>query len=179
MTEYYNFKVSESEISYDPYWYDKSNILLYFFLAIIILALGITMSVATIFKPGIFIALPLSCILFVKSTYRLFIKNKTQLIFDKQNDALYAVNPLGKRKLATLSTILQLIAISGNTNYCYILTKIKNGRTKNIPITTSIIDKNQSNPEVRFLEMEMIPKITAFLNLNTTSLPRFKDNLQE
>jgi len=178
MTEYYNFKVSEFEISYDPYWYEKSNILLYFLLAIIILALGITMP-AAVFKPGVFIALPLSCILFVKSTYRVLVKNKTRLIFDKQNDALYAVNPLGKRKLLALSTIIELISISENTNYCYVLTKIKNGRIKNIPITTSIIDKNQNNPEVRFLEMEMIPIITAFLNISTMSSPCFKDDLQE
>jgi MFS superfamily sulfate permease-like transporter len=179
MTEYYNFKVSEFEISYEPYWYDKSNILLYSFLGIIILALGIIISVTTIFKAGIFIAVPLSCILFCNSTYRLLVKNKTQLIFDKQNDALYAITPLGKRKLVSLSTIINLTAISGSTTYCYVITKIKKGRIKNIPITTLIIDKDQNNPEIRFLEIEMIPQITAFLNINTASYSDFKDDLQK
>ena len=179
MTEYYNFKVSEFEISYDPYWYDKSNILLYSFLAILILVLGITISALAIFKPAIFIAVPLSCFLVGSSTYRLLVKNKTQHVFDKKNDALYAITPLGKRKLITLSTIIDLIPISGNSNYRYVLTKIKKGRTKNIPITTLIIDKDQNNPEVRFLEMEIIPQITAFLNIDRTASPSLKEDLQE
>ena len=179
MTEYYNFKVSEFEISYEPYWYDKSNILLHFFLGIIILMVGITISVEAIFRPGVFLAVPLSCILCCNSTYKLLVKNKTQLIFDKQNDVLYALTPLSKRKLTALSNINDLIAISGSNTYCYVVTNRKKGRIKKIPITTLLIDKNQSNPEVRFLEMEMIPRIAAFLNINTAPSPYFKDDLQE
>jgi hypothetical protein len=168
MDEYYNFKVSEHEISFEPYWYHKSNILIHFSLGIIILGAAVILFTTGIFKKGLLIGVFVSALLFLNGLYRSRIKNKTTLIFDKKDDALYKITPTGKKKLLALHKIYCITAISENRYYYYTVIHKKKSSVKRIPITPFIQSKNQSNPEIRFLEMEIIPQIELFLNFGRT-----------
>ncbi|MCP2028817.1 hypothetical protein L1276_003988 [Flavobacterium sp. HSC-32F16] len=170
MQHYYNFTASENQISFDPYWYDKSNLFLNFFLGIIILVLGIAASHINDFKIGFLLSILVSAILFLNGIYRWKIKNKTIFLFDKTDDAFYKITPLGKKKIINLSNITGIISKSGSWNFNYILTAQNKTSIKKLYLTNDIKNENQSNPEIRFLEMEIIPKLESFFNLNNEAI---------
>ncbi|MFD2941316.1 hypothetical protein [Flavobacterium notoginsengisoli] len=167
MQHYYNFTASETQISYDPYWYEQSNIILNATIGIFILVLGFSFSD---FKEGIFISLILSVSIIFNTYYISNIKNKTRFIFDKTEDAFYKTTPFGKKKIIKLSNATDISTKSGSNSFTYILHFKKNTIIRTIRLTASIKNKNQSNPEVRFLEMEIIPQLESFLNLNKKKL---------
>ncbi|WPO76876.1 hypothetical protein [Flavobacterium sp. KACC 22761] len=166
MLAYYNTQILENEISYQPYWYEKSNFIIDLVLAVSIIIIGGIVSNTTTFKNGLIIALLVSTYFFLTGFYKLLIQNKTTLIFDKTNDALYKITPLRKTKIGSLSKAIDITSKAGSAYYSYFLNiKIKN-KTKKIRLTTKIKNKKQNNPEVRFLEIRLIPELELFLNLN-------------
>lgn len=166
MQDYYNFTVSEGQISFDPYWYDKSNLFLNLILGTIILAAGIFTSHLDNHKSVLILSILLSAAIFLNGIYRWKIKNKTTFVFDRTNNALYKITFLGKKKITALSSITGITSKSGLWYFNYILIAENKTSTQKIYLTNDIKNENQSNPEIRFLEMEIIPKIEYFLNLN-------------
>lgn len=163
MNEYYNFEISEHEISYEPYWYDKSKIVLFFILGTVVLIVASILYQLNIFEESLLIGSFLSIILFGTGIYRWFIKNKTILVFNKIENNLYQINPLRKKRLIELHNAQSITTVSKHFNYYYTLSK-KNS-SKKIVISPAISHKKKNNPEIRFLEMEIIPKIESFLQL--------------
>lgn len=173
MLHYYNFTVSENQISFDPYWHNKSNFLIDFILGIIVLIPGISVFHINNFKIGLILSLILSAMMFLNGIYKWRIKDKTTFLFDKTDNAFYNIDPLGKRKIIELSNLLEIITKSGSRNFNYILIGKKNNVVKRIYLTNNIKNESQTNPEVRFLEMEIIPQLESFLNLKKEALITF------
>lgn len=165
MQYYYNFTVSKNQISFDPYWYRKSNLLQNFILGVIILALGVSSSHLIELRGGLFISFLITTFIFLNGIYRWKIKNKTTLLFDKTDGALYRITPLEKKKIIAFNSILSITTKSRSLHFNYILTVKNKTLIKNIYLTDDIKVENQNNPEVRFLEMEIIPQLESFLNL--------------
>lgn len=177
MQHYYNFTVSKKQISFDPYWYDNSSMLLHSFLGITLLTLGIIVSHLNDLKSVMVLSIIISTALFFRGIYEWKIKNKTTFIFDKNDDAFYKITPLSKKKITALSDILNIKTKSGSRNFYYILTLQNKASFKNIPLTNTIKNDNQNNPEVRFLEMEIIPQLESFLNLKKEGFTVFDSEL--
>ncbi|SFD11142.1 hypothetical protein [Flavobacterium phragmitis] len=166
MPHYYNFTASANHISYDPYWYVKLNLPLNSFLVICFLTLGLIYFYAYDSKNGIMIAILVSIIFLLNCIYRLKIKHRTTFLFDKIDNKFYKITPFGKKEIAALNTILNITTKSGAHTYCYILTSKTGSSIKRYYLTNNIRNENQNNPEVRFLEMEIIPQLELFLNLD-------------
>ncbi|MBE8725835.1 hypothetical protein [Flavobacterium hungaricum] len=166
MENYYNFKISENEISYDPYWYENSNLLISFTIGIIIIAGGIIL----LEQNHLQIVLPIaSAILFfviLSSLYHLLIRSKTTLVFDKNKGILFKITPLGKKKITLLNNVMDVVSKSSSNSFNYILTVQKRNSVVAIKLTPRIRYKEQDNPEVRFLQMEILPQLELFLGLN-------------
>ncbi|MEZ0182510.1 hypothetical protein AB9T89_09705 [Flavobacterium oncorhynchi] len=184
MQHYYNFTVSENQISYDPYWYDNSNLLLHSFLGIIILIPAIITSYLDTLKCGLIFSILIIAAMFILSTavfirgiYIWKIKNKTTFIFDKNNGAFYKITPFSKKKIIALSDILSIVTKSDSRNFNYILKVQNKASAKNIYLTSDIKNENQNNPEIRFLEMEIIPQLESFLNLKKEGFTVFDSEL--
>lgn len=167
MQQYYNFMVSSTEISYDPYWYERPNIILNTVIVTLILVFGFWISP---FKGAIYISVILSSLIFINTYYLSKIKNRTRFIFDKTEDVFYKSTPFGKKKIIKLGCVWDISTKSGSNSFSYILHSKKNSNIKKIPLTANIKNKNQNNPEVRFLEMEIIPQLESFLNLDKKTL---------
>ncbi len=167
MQNYYNFTVSANQISYNPYWYQKSNIILKCISGILVLTSGSVLSHLSDFKIGFVFSVLLSATLVLNGIYKFKIKSKTTFIFDKTDNAFYKITRLGKKKITSLNNVSDIISKSSAMNYHYILMYTKNNRFKKIKLTSNIKNDNQTNPEVRFLEMEIIPQLESFLNLNS------------
>lgn len=167
MQNYYNFTVSASQMSYSPYWYVKSNIILKCISGILVLASGFVLSHLSDFKIGFIISILISAVLIFNGIYKFMIKNKTTFIFDKTENALYKITLWGKKKVASLNNVIDIVSKSRSMSYHYVLTSKDNTKIKKIKLTASIKNENKSNPEVRFLEMEIIPQLESFLNLNS------------
>jgi hypothetical protein len=166
LNSYYNFKATENKISYDPYWYAQSYILTSSVLAIIILTVGIILMIYNNHLMGLFLSVLTSFFLIANSLYRLLIRNKTTLIFDKKSNSFYTITPLGTKNITALNTVQNVISKSRPHSFGYFLA-VKNRKfEKKIAISSSIKSSNQDNPEVRFLEMEIIPQIESLLNLD-------------
>jgi hypothetical protein len=167
MQEYYNFKVTDLEISYEPYWYHKSNIMLRIILGLIIIITGLLLSHFNICKEALLIGSFFSFIPIIIGLYTFYITSKTTLIFNKTDNSLYKITPLGKKKIGILNKTEKIITKSKRNSFQYILINKKNKSLKQIPVTARIKNKNQNSPEVRFLEMEIIPVLKMFLELNS------------
>ncbi len=166
MQDYYNFTKSAEQISFDPYWYGKSNFLLKSFLGISVLALGIAASILYNLQGGVILSIFTNAVIIIHTIYIVQIKNKTTFIFDKIDNAFFEVTPFGKRKIASLDQIINIITKSGSNNFNYILTLKNKNAVKKIYLTASIKDENQNNPEIRFFELQIIPQLESFLNLS-------------
>ncbi|WP_289665347.1 hypothetical protein [Flavobacterium panacagri] len=164
MQHYYNFTVSANQISYNPYWYVKLNLPLNFFLVICFLALGVIYYYLNDSKNGIVIAILVSIFFSLSYIYRLKIKHSTTFLFDKTENKFYKITPFEKKEITTLDAILNITTKSKMDSFCYILTIKTGSTTKNNKLTNQIRNENQNNPEVRFLEMEIIPQLELFLN---------------
>lgn len=173
MQDYYNFTKSANQISFDPYWHDKSNFVLKSFLGILILALGAVASNLQNLKSGIVLSILISLGLLIHGIYILKVRNKTTFVFDKIENAFFKITPFGKRKITSLDNIIDIITKSGSSNFSYILTVQNNNSIKKIYLTATIKNESQSNPEVRYLEMQIIPQLESFLNLNKEVLILF------
>ncbi|MDR6763895.1 hypothetical protein J2Y38_004119 [Flavobacterium sp. 2755] len=167
MQNYYNFTVSASQISYNPYWYVKSNIILKCISGILVLASGFVLSHLSDFNIGFIISILISAVLIFNGIYKFMIKNKTTFIFDKTDNALYKITLWGNKKVTSLNNVIDIISKSRAMSYHYVLTSKDSTKIKKIKLTASIKNENKSNPEVRFLEMEIIPQLESFLNLNS------------
>ena len=164
---YYNFKVTDLEISYEPYCYHKPNIILRFILGVVIVITSFLLSHFNICKEALHIGFLIACLLFITGLYAFYITNKTTLFFTKTDDALYKSTPLGKKKIGVLHNSENIITKSKRTSFKYVLLSKKKKSAKEIPVTAPIQNKKQNSPEVRFLEMEIIPLLKTFLELNT------------
>ncbi|WP_291143095.1 hypothetical protein [Flavobacterium sp. UBA7680] len=167
MQNYYNFTVSDNQMSYNPYWYVKSNIILKCISGILVLVSGSVLSHLSDFKIGFIFSILISAVLIFNGIYKFVIKNKTTFIFDKTENALYKITLWGKKKMISLNNVIDIVSKSGSMSYHYVLTSKENKKIKKIKLTSSIKNENKSNPEVRFLEMEIIPQLESFLNLNS------------
>lgn len=167
MQQYYNFTVSDTEISYDPYWYERPNIILNVSIGTFILVLGFLI---LSFKEAIYISVILISLLFINIYYFSKIKNRTRFVFNKTEDMFYKTTPFGKKKMIRLSAISDISTKSKLKSFYYILYSKNNDVIKKIRLTANIKNKNQNNPEVRFLEMEIIPKLESFLDLDKKTL---------
>lgn len=177
MQHYYNFKVSKNQISFEPYWHHKSYLLLNFILGIIVLVIGITITYLINLKGGLIFSILISTAIFLNSIYRGTIQNKTILLFDKTENAFYKITPLAKKKISVLNSILGITTKSGSFHFNYILILKNKTSIKKIHLTDDIKIENQNNPEVRFLEMEIIPQLESFLNLKKEALIIFDSEL--
>lgn len=166
MPNYYNFTVSTNHISYDPFWYVKLNLLSNSILIICFLTFGLIYFYVYESKNGIVVALFVSIIFLVSSIYRLKIKHKTTFLFDKIDNKFYKITPLGKKEIAALNTIFNITTKSKSRTFCYVLTSKTDSTITRNYLTDNIKNENQNNPEVRFLEMEIMPQLELFLNLN-------------
>ncbi|MCD9577270.1 hypothetical protein [Flavobacterium soyae] len=175
MQNYYNFTVSASQISYNPYWYEKSNIILKSVLGILVLTAGFALSHLHNFKIGFILSILISAVLVFNGIYKFRIKNKTTFIFDKTDGAFYKITQLGKKKIISLNNVSDIISKSRSMNYHYSLLSVDNTRIKKIKLTADIKNENRTNPEVRFLEMEIIPQLESFLNLDNKTAIVFDD----
>ena len=126
---------------------------------------GIFASHINNFKSGLIFSIIISLFTIINGIYKWKVKDKTTFLFDKTDDAFYKIDPLGKRKIIELSSLLEIVTKSGSLNFNYILIGKKKNLTKRIYLTNNIKNENQTNPEIRFLEMELIPKLESFLDL--------------
>nr|WP_294779657.1 hypothetical protein [uncultured Flavobacterium sp.] len=166
MSNFYNFKKSEQKISYEPYLYNKSNTYGYFIFGAIIAIADIVLHILNLFSMGL--GLFVGAFSISLGIYKLFITDKTLLIFDKSDDSLIKVTPLGRKKLIDLSNIYSIITVSENMCYTYELTNKRNASKKSIPISNFVTRKNQDQQNIMFLETEIIPSLELFLNLKTS-----------
>ncbi|MDP5200899.1 hypothetical protein [Flavobacterium sp. DG2-3] len=163
---YYNFTISENEISFDPYWYSKSNSIINSILGILVLAIGILLLEFTNSTIGLYTAFVIIFLLISNSLYLFLIRNKTTIKFDKKIDSFYKITPIAKKKICNLSSILAISSKSKSNSFYYQLT-IKNGKSNRYLRFTSVIKSGHgNNPEIRFLQMEIIPQLELFLNTN-------------
>lgn len=164
MQHYYNFTISENEMSYEPYWYKKSNIMVSSMLGITILG------IISLEQNHLSITLPIAFVLLfsliINCVYSSLILNKTTFLFDKNNDALYRITPLGKKKITSLSEILNVFSKSRSNSFHYILTAKEQKTIKIIQLTQRIKYSDIDNPEVRYLQMVIFPHLELFLDLN-------------
>lgn len=167
MNEYYNFTASEFEISYSPYYYEKRESIISSVAGAVILITAIILLISKTSKIGFLAGTLIGIAVLVNGLYRHKILNRTILSFDKTTNALYSITPLGKKIIQSLDCISNIIISQKHSNYRYSIVYTKRKRSKNFEITSIITTGSQSNPEVRFLEMEIIPKLQLFLNLNT------------
>jgi hypothetical protein len=167
MSNYFNFKKTEHSISFEPYLYDSLNGKGPLFIGIAVLITGIVVSVFSIWKDGIYLGMFFSSVLFIVGLYRLLIQNKTVLEFDKLTDSLYKTNPLGKKKKIALSNIYDIITVSEYSSYTYDITFKDKPSAKSIEITACISESMLTNPEIVFLESELLPMLFSFLQLDS------------
>ena len=105
-------------------------------------------------------------LLISNSLYLFLIRNKTTIKFDKKIDSFYKITPIAKKKICNLSSILAISSKSKSNSFYYQLT-IKNGKSNRYLRFTSVIKSGHgNNPEIRFLQMEIIPQLELFLNTN-------------
>ncbi len=163
---YYNFTISENEISFDPYWYSKSNGVVNSILGILALVSGFLVLEFTNSRMGLFAALITCFILLSNTLYLLLIRNKTSLKFDKSRDSFYKITPISKKKICKLSFIFAIDSKSKSDTFYYQLTAQKRNSVKNFRFTAVIKSTDGDNPEIRFLQMEIIPQLELFLKIN-------------
>lgn len=173
LKNYYNFTATESEISYDPYWYAQSYIIASSVLAIIILTGGIILMIYNDHLIGLLLAIFTSISLVLNSLYRLLIRNKTTLVFDKKSNSFYKITPFGRKNITALSTIQNVISKCSSHSFRYLLTVKSPKSIKTIAISSSIKSSNLDNPEIRFFQMEIIPQIESFLHIDKNTLLLF------
>ncbi len=163
MPAYYNFKNSEHQISYSPYLYNKKDTALYFIIGIAAIVFDISSIIFHFFEVGFgFFA---GIVLILAGLHKVLFKSKIILIFNKPENALYKITPLGKKKLTELSNIYSIIIVSENMSYSYEVTNKENPSKKSIPITDFITNKTKNYPNVAFLETQIIPHIESLVNL--------------
>ena len=158
MDNYYNFRQTENEISYEPYLYDSNDTLAYIILGVALMIAGF------ILNEAVYVGLIFGGILLIAGLYRRLIKNKTKLVFDKPGDAVFKISPLGKKKLIALSNVYEIITVSENMSYDYELTNKNKPSAKNIPITSFITGRRQKRPETGFLEGTIIPAVESMIH---------------
>ncbi|MFD1604190.1 hypothetical protein ACFSJW_08195 [Flavobacterium artemisiae] len=173
LNSYYNFTATGNKISYDPYWYAQSYIFASSVLGIMILTVGIILIIYNNHLMGLFFSVLTSVLLVANSLYRLLIRNKTTLIFDKKNNSFYKITPLGKKDITALNSVQNVISKSRSHSFGYFLTVKTRKSEKIIAISSSIKSSNQDNPEVRFFQMEIIPQIESFLQIDKNTMMLF------
>jgi len=166
MKNYYNFQESEYEISYEPYLYDKGDTLTYIILGIALIIGGFILAVLKIYEEAVFVGYIIGGLLLIMGLYRWFVKSKTRLVFDKQNDAVFKISPMGKTKLIALSNVYNIITVSENMSFSYELTSRSKPSAKSIPITSFITGRRQKRPEIIFLEDTIIPAVREMIHLS-------------
>lgn len=164
MKPYYNFTQTEFTIQYEPYLYDKKDSAAHLFLGAALFISGIIISALSIWKDGIYFGVLFGGMFLIYGLYLLLIKTKTQIEFNKKDDALYKKTPFGKTKKITLSNIYDIITVSENGCYAYGVTSKSRPGAKSIEITSFIDRKRLQKPEVQFLEQELIPLLATSFN---------------
>ena len=124
-------------------------------------------------KTKLFLSILTSFFLIANSLYRLLIRNKTTLIFDKISSSFYKITPIGKKDITALNTIRNVISKSRSHSFGYFLAVKTRKSEKIIAISSSIKSSNQYNPEVRFFQMEIIPQIESFLEIDKNTMMLF------
>ncbi len=165
MSNYFNLKKTDHSISYEPYLYDSLNGKGPLVIGIASLVIGLFVSLFSIWKDGVYLGLIFGSICIIVGLYRLLIKNKTVLEFDRLTDGLYRTTPLGKKKIIALSNIYDIITMSEYSSYTYDITHKDKPSAKSIEITACISENILSNPEIVFLKSELIPTLINFLQL--------------
>jgi hypothetical protein len=165
MSNYFNYKKTEHSISYEPYLYDSLNGKGPLFIGFACLVIGIIVSSFSIWKDGIYLGLFFGSIFILTGLYRLLILHKTVLEFNTLTDGLYKTTPLGEKKLIALSNIYDIITASEYSSYTYDVTFKDKPGAKSIEITACIGESSLSNPEIVFLQNEIIPSLIHFLQL--------------
>lgn len=173
MQTYYNFTISQNEISFDPYWYNNANIIRNSIFVILLLALGTVLLLYNNSPLGLSFSILVSLFLLAKSLYTRLIRNKTTYLFDKRTDAFYKITPFGKGKISTLSSILDVTSKSSSNSFSFQLIVKGNTSPKSIPLTSIIKSASLDNPEVRFLQMEIIPQLELFLTTKRNTIHFF------
>jgi hypothetical protein len=171
MNNYYNFQQSEYEISYEPYLYDRGDTLAYFIIAAILMIGGFVAQQFFSLQDATVIGSLLGLIPLSIGSYRLLLKNKIKLLFDKRDDALYKISPLGKKKLIAISNIYDITVWNEDMSFGYALTHKDKPGAKHIEITSFITKGRQKKEEVIFLEATIIPAVETMIFSNDTANP--------
>jgi len=163
---YYNFEQSQTNIQYEPYLYDKGNSYAHLIAGAVAIIAGIVITALHIWKDAVGAGIVFGSILILNGLYRLLIEGKTKIELSKNEDALYKITPLGKRKKIALSNIYDIITSSENNSYTYDVTNKAKASAKSIPLTSFIDKSRQKKEEVIFMENEIIPAVHAFIGLD-------------